>query len=258
MTREDLKLPLRLLAEAEERLDRAVGSMSDDEAAAPSLLPDWDRAMVVTHLARNAEGNARMIVAKLAGEERPQYPGGPPARAAAIEAGRGRPVSELLPDLRGAVAELAAAFGAVGDDEWDLVVTAGVGPRPVRQRVGGRRVEVEVHHADLGLAYTWRDWPDDLVSDQLPRRIRNLARDVADGASVGQWLLITPSQSWTVSVADDVTVSEMAASAPSGSVHGSDAALYAWLIGRARAADAGLRVEGDGRVVDLAEWFPWS
>jgi maleylpyruvate isomerase len=257
VTRADLQLPLRLVAEAEERVDRTVGDMTDAEAAAPSLLPGWDRAMVVTHLARNAEGNARMIAARLRGEERPQYPGGPPARAAAIEEGRGRRVAELLPDLRGAVEELAAAFGAVADDQWDLVVPAGVGPRPIRQRVGGRLVEVEVHHADLGLFYAWHDWPDALVADQLPRRMRNLARETPPEAVPGTWWVESDQQAWAIVIGEEVTVTEGKGDAV-GTVRGSAAALYAWLIGRADAEAADLRVTGDERVLRIPQWFPWS
>jgi maleylpyruvate isomerase len=257
VTRADLVLPLRLVAEAEERLDRTVGAMTDAEAAEPSLLPGWDRAMVVTHLARNAEGNARMIAARLAGEERPQYPGGPPARAAAIEEGRGASAAALLDDLRAAVAELAAAFGAVGDDQWEQVVQAGVGPRPIRQRVGGRRVEVEVHHADLGLAYSWRDWPEDLVEDQLPRRLRNLGGRAPEDTATGRWAIATPGGSWTVTVGDGVQVTD-GLTEPTGTVRGSAAAVYAWLIGRAGGAGSGLEVDGDDRVLAVPEWFPWS
>jgi maleylpyruvate isomerase len=240
---------LRRLAEAESRVQWTVAVMTDDEAAGPSGLPGWDRAMVVTHLARNADGNAQMIAAKLKGEDRPQYPHGPRGRAEDIEKGRGRSAEDLAADLAGAAARLALVLGQVDDDDWDLVVPAGVGPRPIRQRVGGREVEVEVHHADLALAYSWADWPAELVARELPQRAGSLGGGTPDAPS-GSWTMRTGDQVWTVTTGSG--------SGATGEVSGAPAGLYAWLIGRASAADAGLTLTGDERVADLPGWFPWS
>ncbi len=216
------------VAAAESRLVRTVAAMTDGQAAGDSRLPGWSRAMLVTHIARNASSNAGMVAAALLGEQRAQYPGGPEERAAQIEAGRGRSAAEVLADLHESAAEWAAVMAIVRDDQWELVVPAGVGPRPIAQRVKSRLLEVEVHHADLGLGYSYRDWPDAFVAAELDRTVARIG--VAyDGGAVR---------------------------AEGGVVAGPPAALLAWLLGRESVESAGLAVSGDSAVAVLPARFP--
>ena len=194
-----------------------------------------------------------MVAAALRGESRPQYPGGPEQRAAEIAAGRGKAAADLLADLRHAATEWAFVMDAVLDDQWEIVVPAGVGPRPVAQRVRSRLLEVEVHHADLGLEYTFRDWPDDFAADHLDRTVRALPGRRTAAAVPGQWRV----GRWLVSVGPDVAVAEADGSAYDGAVAGDDRALLAWLLGRESAASAGLDVAGDARVAGLPAAFPF-
>jgi maleylpyruvate isomerase len=242
---------LDAIAAAEARLEVTVAAMTDEEAAAPSRLPGWDRAMVVTHVARNASSNAAMVAAALRGEERAQYPGGPEQRVAEIEAGRGRTASAVLADLRESAAMWAAVMATVGDEQWSLTVPAGVGPRPVEQRVRARLLEVEVHHADLGLGYTFRDWPAPFVDVVLPHTMALTSLRRGAGALPGSWGV----GRWTVHVADDVEVGE--GGDADGFVTGPDAGLLAWLLGRETVASAGLVVQGDKRVAEFPAWFPF-
>ena len=243
---------LAAVAAAEERLDATVSAMTDAEAWGASLLPGWTRAEVVTHLARNAESNSSMVAARLRGEQRPQYPGGREQRAAEIAAGRGLPAADLLRDLRGAVVEWAWVFATVGDGEWAWEVPAGVGPRPIAQRVRSRLFEVEVHHVDLGLGYTFRDWPAAFVADQLERTLGSLADLRTSSAVPGRWGV----GRWLVEVGESVVVTEGADGA-AGAVAGEEAALLAWLLGRESMASAGLVMSGDPAVAALPEWFPF-
>ena len=242
---------LAAVAAAEVRLDDTVAAMTDAQAAEPSRLPGWTRAEVVTHLARNASSNSAMVAAALRGESLPQYPGGREQRAAEIAAGRGRPVRELVADLRAAATEWAFVMAAVLDDQWALLVPAGVGPRPIAQRVRSRLLEVEVHHADLGLGYTFRDWPGDFALDQAERTVRSLGERRTDAAPRGRWRV----GEWVVAVADDVTVD--GGDGADGAVDGSPGALLAWLLGRETAESAGLTVRGDARVADLPAACPF-
>lgn len=244
---------LDAVAAAEARLDRTVEAMTDAQAGEPCRLPGWTRAELVTHLARNAQSNADMVAAALRGEARPQYPGGPAQRAAEIAAGRGRTAAEVLADLRQAATEWAFVMDAVLDDQWQIVVPAGVGPRPVAQRVRSRLLEVEVHHADLGLDYTFRDWPDDFAADQLDRTVRALPERRTAAAVPGRWRI----GGWLVAVGPDVTVAAADGSAYDGAVAGDDRALLAWLLGRESAESAGLAVAGDARVAGLPAAFPF-
>jgi maleylpyruvate isomerase len=222
---------LDAVAAAEVRLDATVARMTDADASEPSRLPGWTRAMVVTHLARNADSNATMVAAALRGERRRQYPGGPAERAAQIEAGRGRGAAEVLADLRAAAAEWAFVMAAVHD--WTIVVPAGVGDRPLSQRVESRLFEVEVHNADLDLGYGFRDWPAPWVAERLA------------------WAVARVSGPWRIgphSVGDRVD----------GAVDGEPAALLAWLLGRETVESAGLVVSGDPGVAALPAEHPYA
>ena len=61
------------LVEATQRLVRTVDSLSDDDLAAPSVLPGWSRAHVVAHLTLNAEGLAGVLAGVVEGEDVPMY-----------------------------------------------------------------------------------------------------------------------------------------------------------------------------------------
>ena len=77
-------LALDDVAQATDRLLATVDGFSDADVRASSGLPDWTRAHVLTHIARNADAMARLTHYARTGEEQAMYPGGPPARNAAI------------------------------------------------------------------------------------------------------------------------------------------------------------------------------
>ena len=52
---------------------------------------------------------------------------------------------------------------------WDAEGTAPFGPVAMREVPFRRCREVHVHHADLGLAFTWREWPNEYVRLELQR-----------------------------------------------------------------------------------------
>ncbi|MBO0806817.1 MAG: maleylpyruvate isomerase family mycothiol-dependent enzyme, partial [Actinobacteria bacterium] len=84
------------------RLLDSASSLSDADARGASLLPGWSRGHVLTHLARNADAQRRMISGAVTGQRVQQYPGGARGRAREIEDGAHRPAAELLADLRAA------------------------------------------------------------------------------------------------------------------------------------------------------------
>ena len=225
------------VAEADARLDATLSAMTDAQAAEPSRLPGWTRAMCATHIARNGDSNALMVEAALRGERRDQYPGGPGERAAGIEAGRDRSAAEVLADVREAAALWHRVFDRVTD--WSVEVPAGVGMRPLAQRVASRLLEVEVHHADLGLGYTFRDWPLDFATEQVGYHVRRMT----SGGQPGQWVV----GGHVVDLGEG----------PTGRIAGDPRAVLAWLMGRETVVDAGLEVTGDARVVSIPEWFPF-
>lgn len=151
---------------AHARLLALLEGLDDAVARRPSLLPGWSVGHVLTHIARNADSFTWLCEGAAAGEVRDQYPGGAVQRNGDIEAGAGRTASELVDDLRTACTRLEAAFEAVTD--WSATVRTSADEVPVASLLLRRLRETEIHTADLGLdGFTWRDWSDALVDDQL-------------------------------------------------------------------------------------------
>jgi maleylpyruvate isomerase len=149
-------------------LERTTASMSDADARGPSMLPGWSRGHVLTHIARNADGNADMVEGAIRGEVVRQYPGGAEQRARDIEAGAHRPLDELTADVEGAQARLVAAWARMPDDAWERNgESLASGLRSISSGVHSRAREISVHHVDLGLGYGPGNLPDDWVADDL-------------------------------------------------------------------------------------------
>lgn len=158
---ETIEAQRQLLRDATARLVRTVDGFSDEEFAAPSLLPGWTRAHVVAHLTLNAEGLEGALTGVVQAEPVPMY-ASQEARDADIEQLSGAEPATLRARLLGAATELDDAIAAVPDDAWDTVIERTPGSRRTF-RAGAvpamRLREVEIHHADLGAGYSHRDWP---------------------------------------------------------------------------------------------------
>jgi maleylpyruvate isomerase len=200
---------------------------SDADVAAPSLLPGWTRGHVLTHLARNADGIAATLAGALHGEIVERYPGGKPARNAAIDAGAGRPAAVLVEDVRESADRLDGTLEAVDDaDGWGLPAENG---DPAGVWLFQRWREVEIHRVDLAADYTPDRWPALFVTSLLPDAAATLDRRV-DGAvrvTVAADGSLAPDlvgREWSAGEGDPVDV------------RGPDWAVLAWLVGRPDAA----------------------
>lgn len=159
-----------------QRLFDTVAGLTDSQAMAPSLLPDWTVGHVLTHLARNADSVTRRLEGAARGAVVDQYPGGYAGRAAEIAAGASRPAGELVEDLVESTKRMEAAWHNLPASAWEQPSRDVTGAeRPARTMVLSRWKEVEVHHADLGLGYTPQDWPRELLDAWLPRELERLA-----------------------------------------------------------------------------------
>ena len=158
-------------AAAHQRLLSDLAELTDEQARQPSLLPDWSVGHVLTHLARNADGNVRMLDAANRGEATEQYAGGMESRAADIEAGAGRPASELVADVRESTYGLERQWASMSADGWNGEGLTVRGPMPIAEVPFRRWREVEVHHADLGLGFTSSDWSAEYVRLELQRML---------------------------------------------------------------------------------------
>ena len=247
------------------RVLRAVGDLTDEQAAAPSLLPGWTRAEVLTHLARNADGGRGLAQSAAQGEVGSQYPGGLEQRAAGIAAGRGVNAAALLADLRRSCDALMEAWTQLPDEAWDGIGRSLTGQRTQREWVWSRWREVEVHHVDLGLGYSAAEWPvafvtrglDDAFAD-LPHRATDRRRIPSD---VSFRIEATDhDRAWTVHLNGSATHVERddSASLPvDGTITGWGCDALAWLYGR-DASGAGLTASGDLTGLRLPDWFPYT
>lgn len=154
-------------AAAHQRLLEAIDGLTDDQARQPSLLPDWSVGHVLSHIARNAESFVRLLRAGAAGELGVQYPDGAAARNADIAAGAGRSAAELVADVRSTAWELEQTWAMASGRTWDGLGRMLIGDVPLREVPRRRWREVEVHHADLGLGYTFADMPSGYVRLEL-------------------------------------------------------------------------------------------
>lgn len=198
-----------------------VAPLDDAAMTEPTLLPGWDRAMLLTHLAANANGIRRAVEAASRGEVGEVYPGGAPARTAEIEAGKGAPAADLKQRLSQAAERLQSALESAPDDVWHsrALTHRGevqVGPGLVVSRLR----EVLVHHVDLGTGYQPDDWPTAWVAEEMDRCLLELPKRLPSGVAV-------------VLEATDVGQRWVAGSGEGTDISGAVVELFTWLIGRA-------------------------
>ena len=155
----------QLLPEATRRLLRTADSLADDDYVTPSRLPGWTRGHVLAHLTLNAEGLAGALGGLVEDERVPVYES-QEARDDDIAQLGGSSTSVIRDRLLGATTALADALDAVPEDRWDAVIERVPGGRTFTAGdVPGMRLsEVEIHHADLGSAYSRSDWPPAYVT----------------------------------------------------------------------------------------------
>ena len=146
-----------------------LGRLSDDHVSQSSLLPGWTVGHVITHIARNADGHTQMLEAAMRGEIGQMYPGGRQQRTADIEAGAKRAADELVTDVIDTMARLEATWATMPTEAWAGRGVTIAGEMTMAELPFIRWREVTVHHADLGLDYSWADWDEEFVRLDLAR-----------------------------------------------------------------------------------------
>jgi maleylpyruvate isomerase len=139
------------VADATDRLHRALDDLPPERFGAPSLLPDWSVGHVLTHIARNADAQRNLLHWAETGEPTPMYPS-IESRNADIEAGAGREPAEILQDVRASADRLAAAIRELPEAAWSAQIDTGRGgPVGADVVLSQRLAELELHHHDLGV-----------------------------------------------------------------------------------------------------------
>jgi maleylpyruvate isomerase len=254
---------VEVLRAATRRLLRTVDDLTDEQAREPSRLPDWNRAEVLTHIARNADGTREMVEAATRGDVVAQYPGGIEQRRADIAAGRDVRAADLLLDLRRSSDRLMEAYAELPDDAWDRVGKAISGERTMGQALWSRRREVEVHHVDLGLGYEASDWPVGFVSEALAEIFSTFDRRSSPTRPLldADYRVVSTDHdhAWRielrgtrVKVTDDTDRKDV-----EGEGRGWGCDVAAWLYGR-DPRGGGIIASGDLTVLRLPQWFPFA
>lgn len=148
------------LHDATRRLVRSVDSLDDEGWRAPSLLPGWSRAHLVAHLVLNAEGLAGALEGVRAGEPVPVYVS-PEARDHDIEELSADEVHPVRDRLLASTSRFADAVAAMDEEHWrERIERVPGGITFAAAAVPAMRWrEVEIHHADLLVGYSHREWP---------------------------------------------------------------------------------------------------
>ena len=165
-------------------IEAAVRSLDDIEVRQPSLLPGWSRALVITHIARNADGIRHMAEAAMDGRAEPMYPGGAEQRDAGIAAGANASRAEALADLESAQRSLESVWDAMPDELWtDGIGYRLAGPATMSDLLFVRWREVAIHTIDMGLPGVdvrtqWRALNPDYLEEEWRWSTAGLAKRV--------------------------------------------------------------------------------
>jgi maleylpyruvate isomerase len=204
------------VASAEALVAQFVEKLSEDEVAGESLLPDWSRGHVLSHLANNARGLSNLIEWALTGVQKDMYVS-VEQRAIDIETDAKRGGKEIVDDFleqsKILVENLEKLMaGPLLSEEVVLGNGSHVHPHEITTL---RERELLVHLVDLGLEYKANDWSFDFAIKTL--------KSVSAGKRkerVNYRLLIAGDHTWTMDQNGMVDI------------FGTPQSLAAWLMGR--------------------------
>ncbi|MFF7750051.1 maleylpyruvate isomerase family mycothiol-dependent enzyme [Streptomyces sp. NPDC007971] len=202
---------LACVRDATERLLTAAAALDNASLAEPSRLPGWTRGHVLAHLARNADALVNVL------EGRPMYASAG-MRDADIERDAPRPLDVQLADVR----DSAARFQETGDApaDWARTVELRNGVTDSASRVPfRRRIEVELHHVDLGIGYELEDLPAEFTE----REIDFLTQRFSGHSDVPATRVTDGTHAWSTG---------REGAEPEITVSGAPADLLGWLAGR--------------------------
>ena len=157
-----------------ERLLAEVAGLPDEALSAPTALPGWTRAYLLSHIAANADALRNLIYWARTGEERRMYASAQ-ARDAGIAAGAELPAADLRARVSSSAADLAADLdaldgpGEAGDGAgWDAkIITAQGLTRSASEIPWMRTREIYIHAIDMAVGTTFADLPPDFLAALL-------------------------------------------------------------------------------------------
>ncbi|OZM77421.1 maleylpyruvate isomerase [Pseudonocardia sp. MH-G8] len=194
--------------------------MGEEAFAAPSALPGWSRAHVLTHVARNADALINLLTWARTGVHTPAY-AGREQRDADIEAGAMRTPAAIRDDVVESSDRLAQVVRAMPKAAWSAQVQNAQGRDLTATDIPWLRArEMWIHAVDLDVGASFADMPAPMVTELLADVTAMMGQKpdcpplhlvAADGA---QWSVGDPDTALTV--------------------RGSAPELAAWLLGRSK------------------------
>ena len=158
---------LNWMHDGTERLLADVAGLPDDALSAPTALPGWTRAYLLSHIAANADALRNLVHWARTGEERRMY-ASTEAREADIAAGAKLPAAGLRARVSSSAADLAADLEALDGALWDAkIITAQGLTRTASEIPWMRTREIYIHAIDLAAGTTFADLPPDFLAALL-------------------------------------------------------------------------------------------
>jgi maleylpyruvate isomerase len=253
---------LQALRVSTRSLLRTIESLTDEQAREPSRLPGWNRAMVLTHIARNADGVRNMVEHATRNEYGDMYPGGIDQRRNDIDAGAEARAADLLYDVRHSADLLIEAWETLPADAGDRRGRTLSAERTMDEMLFVRLREVELHHVDLALGYEVSDWPVGFVSaslDQIFSTFDQRGSSTRPRLDTDFRIVSTDhDEAWRVQLrGGQVRVAPDDGSPADGEARGWGCDIAAWLYGR-DPRGGGVTASGDLTVLRLPTWFPYA
>lgn len=224
--RPDLEVTPAMIAHETERLVDTAAAFANDAVLAPSLCEGWSRGHVLTHVARNADGMARVCRAILDDTGETMY-AGDDVRDADIAAGCRRSAADLAADVRDSADALAPLLARLTPEHDGTSAERTPGGREIMAEdvLFLRLRELVFHHVDLHAGFTFAHVAPELQKLLLENEVDNLSRSPA-----------APSVTIRTQEGDVYTITEGATK-----VTGTRAGVLAWL---ARQQSEGVHAEG--------------
>jgi maleylpyruvate isomerase len=211
--------------------------LGDDAFRAPSLLPGWSRAHVLTHLARNADAMINLLHWARTGVVTPAY-ADTEARVADIEKGAVRTPAEIRADVVASSDRLAATVRDLPEAAWAALIT-NVQGRVIRASAVPwmRAREMWIHAVDLDAGASFADMPGPMVDALLVEACEAMSRK----PECPVLRLVDGDQAWEVGEGTPIVVT------------GEAPELAAWLLGRSKGKP--LRADGSRKLPVLPPWL---
>lgn len=131
----------------------AAGKLDEDAIRAPSALPGWQRAHLLSHVAQNADGLGNLLTWVKTGVETPMYATST-AREEGIEAGAARPAAEIIADVTVSGERFTELAASLPDEAWAAEARDRRGNPITGEGVLWKRLsEVSIHLVDLAFGY---------------------------------------------------------------------------------------------------------